>query len=94
MPILLRTARPTASTKIELTVGSVSASNAVGAVDPQAVKDPKGCLSHKLFDLSHARYLLHRRPPGIEADQATFPPWNRRSCFVSRERETISSHMD
>jgi hypothetical protein len=74
--------------------GSVFVRNTEGSADSKVVEDPKGSLSQKVFDLSHARFLLRRARPGIEADQARFPTWNRRSRIACRERETISSYME
>jgi hypothetical protein len=89
-------ARPTTSTKVELTrhIGPIFISKVVGALDPETVEDPKDSLSQQFFDLSHARYLVRERRSGIEPDQATLALWNRRSCFVRCNRETISSHME
>jgi hypothetical protein len=79
-------ARPTTSTKVELTrqIGPVFVGAVVGTVDPETIEGPIDGLSQKFLDLSHARYLLRDRQPGIGADQATYASWTRRCCLVWR----------
>ena len=84
MPVSSRAERLTAVPAVDpyRHLGSEFVRNNVRTMNSKAVKDPKGRLSQKFFDLSHAGCLMSHAPSSIEADQAGFQSPNRRLCFA------------